>query len=306
MHPLESLVRHRLAEYRRTLGPHVAAQLDDLLRRLKFDREGSYFLGPAAQPVLQLPRWVDASGEPAGEEVVSGAVEAAAMGYLHVRVQDDFMDEGVGEPAEVMVLSDGLFGRHTALLARIVGWREGFWGLFESLWAGYGEGALLERELFARGEGYDEVAFAGVVQRSYPLMLPGAAVLARQGRWDQIGELRGFVEALVAAHQRFHDLVDAEKDLDLGNATYIVQRFGGGGGRETLRRRLFLEGGFDVVVGEVLADLERARDRAWAMGMDDAVAFVDERSELVVRTQHDVFHALFEQILASGSQEPED
>lgn len=306
MQPLESHVRHRLAEYRRTLGPRVASLLDDLLRRLKFDREGSYFLGPAAQPVLQLPGWVDHSGEPVGEDVVAATVEAAAMGYLHVRVQDDFMDEGVGEAAAVMVLSDGLFGRHQALLAQIAGDHAEFWGLFEELWAGYGEGSLLERELFARGSGYDEEAFGAVVRRSFPLMLPGAAVLVRQGRWDEIAQLRGFVEALVAAHQRFHDLVEAEKDEDLGNATFVVQRFGRGEGRGALRRRLFLEGGFDVVVGEVLGDLGRARDRAWAMGMDAAVAFVDDRSELVVRTQHDVFHALFEQILASGSGEPEE
>ena len=240
MDPLESLVRHRLAEFRRSLGPHLAFALDGLLRSLKLHREGSYFLGPAAQPVLQLPGWVEASGE---VRVLGGVMAdvaaSAAFGYLHVRLQDDLLDEGTGDPAVVMMLSDVLFARHQALLWRVVGDHGEFRTLFEELWVAYAESSLLEHELFERRTGYDEAAFAQVQRRSHPLMLPGAAVLVCQGRWGELGRLREYVVALVAAHQRFHDLVDAQEDLRLGRVRRrgaeqaVVPRGGlrrGGGG----------------------------------------------------------------------------
>lgn len=305
MDPLESLVRHRLAEFRRSLGPHLAFALDGLLRSLKLHREGSYFLGPAAQPVLQLPGWVEASGE---VRVLGGVMAdvaaSAAFGYLHVRLQDDLLDEGTGDPAVVMMLSDVLFARHQALLWRVVGDHGEFRTLFEELWVAYAESSLLEHELFERRTGYDEAAFAQVQRRSHPLMLPGAAVLVCQGRWGELGRLREYVVALVAAHQRFHDLVDAQEDLRLGNPTFIVQRFGGEYDVAAQNKRLFLEGGFDEVVGEVLADLDRAAEGAAALGMDGAVAFVGQRRSLVTRTQQSVFRSLFEQILESGTKEP--
>jgi hypothetical protein len=305
MDPLESLVRHRLAEFRRSLGPHLAFALDSLLRRLKFDREGSYFLGPAAQPVLQLAGWVEASGE---KEVHRGVMEdvvaSAAFGYLHVRLQDDLLDEGTGDPAIVMMLSDVLFARHSGLLLGAVGHHREFWGVFEELWSAYAEASLLEHELFEKGTGYDEAAFAEVQRRSHPLMLPGAAVLACQGRWGEVGRLREFVVALVGAHQRFHDLVDAQEDLRLGNPTFIVQRFGGEYDAAAQNRRLFFEGGFDRVVSEVMADLDVARERAEAMGMASAVEFVQQRRAFIEQTQRSVFQSLFEQILESGPAVP--
>ena len=298
MEPLESTVRSRLAAFRQSLGPLLGRALDEMQERLEFGRSGSYFLAPAAQPVLQLPGWVEASvGTWLSPRISDTLVESAAVAYLHVRLQDDLLDEGVGDPATVMMLSDVLFTRHQGLLARVVGEDAGFWELFEDLWRGYGEASLLEQALFESAAGYDEAGFVQVQQRSHPLMLPGAAVLAKQGRWGEVGELRGFVEALVAAHQRFHDLVDAQEDLRLGNPTYVVQRFGGLEGAEAFWKRLFLEGGFDEVVTEVMADLDVAVERAEAMGMGAAVAFVEERRGLVRKTQQAVFRRLFEQIL---------
>jgi hypothetical protein len=305
MDPLESLVRHRLAEFRRTLGPHLAFAFDTLLRRLKFYREDSYILGPAAQPVLQMSGWVEASGE---VRVLGGVLEdvaaAAAFGYLHVRLQDDLLDEATGDPAVVMMLSDVLFARHSGLLLSAVGHHREFWALFEEVWSAYAEASLLEHDLFERRSGYDEAAFAEVQRRSHPLLLPGAAVLVSQGRWQEIGGLREFVVALVAAHQRFHDLVDAQDDLRFGNPTFIVQRFGGEYDVAAQNKRLFLEGGFDEVIGEVRADLDRAARSAEALGMTGAVEFVRQREELITRTQQSVFRSLFEQILESGNGEP--
>jgi hypothetical protein len=300
---LEGLVDARLLDLRGRLGPHLRAAYDDLARRLGLvpeRRDGpGYFFGPLALPVLQLPAWAGRE-LPAGD--VADLVESAATGYLHVRVQDDLLDEGVGEPGAAMLLAEAFMARHQALLARVVGASDRFWALFERRWWAYGEAMLLERRLHAGEAPYDDAAFAAVLGRSLPLVLPAAAALDRAERWAALPDLEALVAHLARGHQLFHDVTHLDKDRRLGARTFVAWRFGPehGHGHSSIWRRLLLEGGLDQVVAETLAELDLARAAAARADLPEAAASLAERGALVVEIQRETFAALFARILATG------
>lgn len=306
--PGEAEVRRRLSAFRQRLGPELSAVFDALAARLGLfrssEREG-YFSHPMALPVLELPQWVAARTSRQGAAIapmaVANLVEAAAVGYLHVRVQDDWFDEAVGEPGAVMMLSDALFARHQALLAREIPFGSAFWERFEEIWLGYGEAMLLERRLHKGTEPYDARAFRRVLARSRPLVLPPAAALFVASHPEDVEALERFSAALVAAHQLFADLLDAEKDQEHGNRTHVLFRLGGeaDGDREAgaLRIALYSQGGFDAIVSDALEELEQARRAADALGIPEAARFCEERAQHMIEFQVRVFEGFFSGLL---------
>jgi len=303
---LQAEVLERLAVQGEALGPLLGGAWTRLAARLRLgEREPGYFLHPLAFPILQLPAW---AAERAGGAFPGGLTldvcEAAAAGYLHVRVQDDRMDEGIGEGAATELLSDTLLTRHQRLLAGVVGGRAAFWDRFEVTWRAYAEAMLRERALHD-GEGtYDSEAFDAVMDRSRPLALPPAAIWIRAGLDALLPALDEYVSSLSISHQLFTDLIDAERDLAAGNLTWVVRRMGitsadaglpGALGR--LRRALYLEGGFDRIMKEAVAGLDRAAAAAARMGLPPASdAYLERRRALMAASQRQVFQALFDRL----------
>ena len=288
----------RLASLRARLGPELGAAFEALSTRLRlFD--GGYFSHPLGLPVLELPGWAAEHAGRCGAAIdpatTMNLVEAAAVGYLHVRIEDDWFDEGIGEPGAAMMLSDALFVRHQGLLAREIPRGDGFWDLFEEVWRGYGEAMLLERRLH-KGEGVRDVgAFHEVLARSRPLILPAAAILFAAGRAHDLAALERLCAALIAGHQLFVDLLHAEKDRALGNITHVLGRLGGGPGLEAaaLRTELFVRGGFDAVVSDARQEIARARGAAVELAMPEAVRFLDGREQYMTQVQRRVFEVFF-------------
>ncbi|KYF74252.1 geranylgeranyl pyrophosphate synthase [Sorangium cellulosum] len=328
---LEAEVLRRIAALRGRLGGELGALFDELAARLRlFEGEPGegYFSHPMALPVLELPLWVATRfGAPAPGAGSRGLpplavdlAEAAAVGYLHVRIEDDLLDEGLGEPGAAVLLSGALFARHQALLARSLPGGSAFWDLFEEVWFGYGEAMLLERRLHRGGGARDADTFRRVLARSRPLVLPAAAALFALARPERLASLEAFVSALAAAHQLFADLLHAEKDRAIGNATYVLSRLGAqveprgdgpprsggaaraddeprrttdGGGATALRAALFARGGFDAILEEARCELARAEDAAGALELPEAVRFCKERAQYMAEIQRRVFLAFF-------------
>ncbi|MDC0683261.1 geranylgeranyl pyrophosphate synthase [Sorangium atrum] len=326
---LEAEVLRRLASFRARLGSGLGALFDELAARLRlFEGEpgDGYFSHPTALPVLELPLWVATrpggpplardAGSPALPPLAVDLAEAAAVGYLHVRIEDDLLDEGVGEPAATVLLSGALFARHQTLLARVLPGGSAFWGLFEEVWLGYGEAMLLERRLHRGAGPQDGATFRRVLARSRPLVLPAAAALFALSQAEHLAALEEFVSALVAAHQLFADLLHAEKDRDFGNTTYVLSRIwalaaadaappsgdvvSAGPRRDqemrsatALRARLFARGGFDAILEEARCELARAEVAAGALGLPEAARFCREREQYMVAIQRRVFLAFF-------------
>jgi hypothetical protein len=317
---LEAEVLARLSAFRGRLGGELGALFDALAARLRLFEGGpgaGYFSHPMALPVLQLPLWLAARhGEPAAPLVTSLA-EAAAAGYLHVRIEDDWFDEAIGEPGAAMLLSGALFARHQALLARELPRASAFWGLFEEVWLGYAEAMLFERRLHKGAGAHDAGAFQRVLARSRPLVLPAAAALFALDRAEALPVLESFVSALSAAHQLFADLVCAEKDRALGNTTHVLFRLGASGDRgpgatgagasesdrglAALRAALFVRGGFDDILDEARRELGRAESAAAALALPGATRFLAARGRYMGEIQRKVFLAFFDALQRSAA-----
>jgi hypothetical protein len=204
---------------------------------------------------------------------VLDCIEAAATGYLHVRVQDDLMDEGVGEAGPAMLLAEALFLRHQTLLARLVPLGSGFWSRFQTRWLAYNEAMLLEQHLHRSGGVTDAASFDQVLQRSWPLSLPAAAVLA---------------------------LAAVPDGAELDKALHLFTKGGRDGGERDareLRRRLMLGGGVDEVVAEIHQDLDRAVEAARVLDSEEACRFVEARRAFMADVQRKAFEGLFERLL---------
>lgn len=289
-----------------TWGPELAASFGRFAERIHlFDQEGpGYFGHPLALPVIQLPVWAAQAARRRGARIadaaVMDAVEAAALGYLHVRLQDDLLDEGVGEPAEVSLLATALLLRHEALLRRSAGTRQAFWERYAAVWAGYAEAMLFERALFQREGVTTEAQFLRVLDRSQPLELPPAAILAGAGRcaapgWSEA--LPRLVRDLARAHQLFMDLVDVFKDQRNGNRTLVLNRLERAGAG-SLAAALLGPQGLDAVVAEAGEALDAAEQEARALDWPALIGFIAARRAAMRSAQDDFFRAFFAQIIS--------
>jgi hypothetical protein len=300
-----------LRAFRDGLGPILGRAFDGLADRLELRGAGAaaYFDHPLALPVLELPSWAADLARSRGVEVPSAAVEsavaAAAFGYLHVRVEDDLLDEGTGEGPETLLLSHALFSAHLAELGRAAppGSRA-FWDLVSATWRGYAEAMALERRLQSGLDEWTEERFERVLDRTMPLALPPAALLAAAGLEVDLPALLDLARHVARAHQLHVDLVDVEKDAANGNRTWIGQRLGATAGQDALRRRLFAGGGLDALAGEVFAGLAAARERATSLGLDGLAAWISRREALVEWMLRDVFRTFFDHLLLSSPDEP--
>jgi hypothetical protein len=225
-------------------------------------------------------------------------LESAALGYLAVRVQDDLIDEGVGDPPEAALLASALLSRHLALLGR----GGALPALVEERWLAYHDAMLLERGLSRdAARVYDEALFARVLARTGPLAVPPAVALLEAGRASALPPLLDFCDALASAHQRLLDLLDARKDLANGNLSPTVRRFRGSGEPGAMARALFLEGGFDACIQEAFAELDRAGEAARAWGCPSALDYLKARRRDAMTRQEAAFRTFFDEVLRSGA-----
>jgi hypothetical protein len=271
--PLAAHVREAIAGFRRAVAPGLRAALDAFLSARDLDIEADPLRNftRTAQPVVHLPVWTARAVVARGAELPGGsleaAVDAAVFGYLCAQVEDDGLEDRSGPPARWVLLSHALLVRHQAALVSAAGAAPAFWSRYTDRWLRYAGAASA-----LAGAGPERGAErAAARDRACPLLLPAAALLTRTGQVDLLGRLEDMVQGSTDAAQLFDDLLDAPEDLRRARSTYVVRTMGGEQGAEALRRRLYLEGGFDAVLDEALAALAKALDAAAAIDMTDAV-----------------------------------
>jgi hypothetical protein len=286
----------RLAELRQSLGPALTDLLDQLLERHGWTGEWNRLLNPLGQPVAQLPYWTAEIVSHESEilsPILDDLAEAAIVGYLHVRVQDDLIDEGGWPVEQAVLLSEALLIRHVSLLARQAGTSQRFWSYFEKKGWDYCDATLLERRLLDPGSTYGEAEFDSVLRRSLALIIPSSVVLDRIDRWDLIEPLEDMVRHMVRSGQLIDDLIDAADDLGKGNHTWVVRRMGGGDGRGALLNRLGLEGGFDEIVDDINREVDAAIEAAARLDAHSTVSWLTARRAAVAKVQEGFFARLF-------------
>ncbi|RME22539.1 MAG: geranylgeranyl pyrophosphate synthase [Deltaproteobacteria bacterium] len=295
---LRGIIRERLARWGGGLGPTLRQAWEALWHRLRLDQD--YFGHPLALPVLELPLW-QFQGDPRvrarGEDAMLDAAESAAAGYLHVRIQDDLLDEGTaaGDAGQLM-LAEALGARHQRLCMQLAGGAAAFASLFEARWTAYAEAMALDSALGASDGVIDRATEAVLLQRTAPLVLPAAALAAPVAP-ETLGPLDTIVTRLAAAHQLVTDAIDVEKDLRNGNQSLVLARMGAEHGADHVRRALYVEGGLDRIHAEARAELEAARDRAPLAGVPGLAQWVDQRIAVMERVRAEAFRALFAQLV---------
>jgi hypothetical protein len=278
-------IRDRLLALRGRLAKDLLPAFDALVARRGFSSsESDPLFHPLGHPLASFPTWVaTAVGRDTADDEprLLDLIEATVAGYLYVRVHDDRLDEGIGDPDESLFLADAFLVRHQTLLARHVGSSRRFWGMFEQVADEYAAAMLLERSLMQVGATYGAHEFDLVLGRSRPLVLPGVAVLDVAGRWDLVEPLQRFVHHAVRATQLVDDLLDCEIDRAAGRLTWVVRRLGGDVSAAEMAHTL-LAGGIDEIVADALGDVDASDAAAAEVGMDDARAWLDaRRSEIV-------------------------
>ena len=284
----------RLERLRSSLNPSLAELLVRLLERHGWTGDWGRLLNPLGQPVVQLPYWTaEIASAGIATSVLDDLAESAVIGYLHVRVQDDLIDEGGWPVQDALLLSEALLIRHVSMLARHAGASDRFWNYFDAKGWDYCDAMLLERGLLDPASPYLEADFDLVLRRSAALAIPSAVVLDLADRWDLLAGLEDLVWYVVRSGQLVDDLIDAADDLDRGNHTWVVRRLGGGGGRAALLNRMGIGGGFDEIIGDIKKDLGSADDAAVRLGAHSVEPWLDARRAAVVNLQESFFARLF-------------
>jgi len=235
---------------------------------------------PAAQPLAGVPLWVHEALGGAGDarEALVDLGESAICGYLRVRLLDDLIDEGEGEPATVALLGGTLLLRHVQLLQR---WApsERMARLVSAAWSDHAEAVLLERRLVADRGDTTERQWEQILSQGRPLALAGAALLDRADRWDLLPALETLVFECVRSGQVLNDFGDALADYAAGRQTWVVKQLAGDGGGLSILAA-YMTGG-PALLGPVLDDsLTRAVEAADALGSRGAAVFLANRREL--------------------------
>jgi hypothetical protein len=301
---ITALVDDALLGVRARCGPELHAAFDSLMERHGWLRgeDPEYYLGVNSQPVLVLPLWLADRFAPP-PDILGAVLQASWLGYAAVRVQDDHMDEGLGDAVETMFLGQAYYAAHQRALVKVVGDASDYWERFEDIWAGYGAAMLLERRLLRPDAALGAPEYDAILKRSLPLLLPSAALLHRSGAWEDMDDLTALVMSAVRAAQLFNDGMDARDDLRGGRWTWVVRRFGGADGEAALMRTMVLGGGIDTVFAESSADLDAAAAAARRLGLPGGVAWIERRQEMMTAALRSALDALFARLLSSASPE---
>lgn len=215
----------------------------------RLDLGAGFFAHPMSLPVIELPGWLCVE---APEGAVDAAGRSAVSGYLYARLMDDLVDgdRGRGEAVPDALLAGALMGHHLDQLATAAGDAAcRVLSVASARWARFAAAMVAEHQHRACGEPLDD---ATALDRSRPLVLPVLAVRAHMGL--PTDDLLPLIDVLVGSHQRFNDLVDADRDRAHGHHTPAVAML--------QRADALSSGAVDAYVDGILADLDRCAGHA--------------------------------------------
>lgn len=290
-----------LDEWGARLSPPLREGWSALAAGLRLREGRGYFLHPLALPVIQLPLWLGAGPARLSDARIVAAIGAAVAGYLHVRIQDDLLDEGEGlerhTAGRTLMLAEALLARHHRLLVEASQGQQDFAVLTEESWIAYAQAMALESALAGdeAATPIDEAVFKRLLDRSAPLLLPPASLLGPG--LPGLADLTVLCQDLARSHQLFTDMIDAERDLRNGNRSFVLDRMGAAAGSARVAHRLYAEGGLDEVMTEALAALDRAMAAADRLGLEGASAWAEARRRTMEQARQQAFEAFFRGLL---------
>jgi hypothetical protein len=228
---IKILVDRHLAEARKAMLPRVRNAFDGLLReRRLLEPDPAPYFEALGHPLFELPVWVAGrlkdEGVQTPVETLSDVLGISALGYLHARAQDDWLDGASREDPTLIAVAESLLTLCNRLLVKVVGSSSRFWGFYCEVLNDYAE-SLLHTDELRRGKApVSRSTFEQLLAQSKPLMIPSAALLDRADRWELCPHLEEFVFAATAAAQLYNDLTDIYQDRQMGHRTWTIEAIG--------------------------------------------------------------------------------
>lgn len=228
---IKVLVDRQLTEAREAMSPRVRTAFDDLLRQRRLlEPDPAPYFESLGHPLFELPVWVAArlrdDGFETTADTLADVLGVSALGYLHARAQDDWLDGASRDDPTLIALAESLLALCNRLLVSVVGSSPRFWASYCAVLNDYAESLLHTDELRRCREPVSRSTFERLLAQSKPLMLPSAALLDRADRWDLCPHLEEFVFSAVAAAQLFNDLTDVYADREMGHRTWTIEAIG--------------------------------------------------------------------------------
>lgn len=208
----------RLETYPAPLDQQVKA-----LRRYIDAPAREYFSRPDAPPLLLLPIWLGSRLKP---EVLRDLIEATALLYLFIRIQDDVLDEPETRGhTDWLLLGNALLWDALALLRTNVSNAE-FWSASRNAWLVFNSATLAERvQLFSPAPpSYDDVLFEKHCRKVAMAELPLLFVLSLENRLHLSGHVTALISHLGVAYGLTNDVIGFRRDVAAGMRTHLIDR----------------------------------------------------------------------------------
>lgn len=256
-----------------------------------FDKAGpGYFSLPDAAPLLHLPLWMDRGLAP---EVMDDILEATALAYAYVRIQDNVIDEpdGRGHPP-LLLVANGLLWDALALYRSRADAH--FWDVARCAWFTFSEETEAERRQLATDGPYPHAAFVRHARKCALAEVPLYAVMGASGDWRGEAHVAPLIHALGRSYGCINDVWGHERDLLSGGRTWLLSH-----ARELAREATGLADPpmqavrdalvrtpvMEELVAESIRTLDGARAPAAALGMPVFEAFVAQRAVRLLEVQ---------------------
>jgi hypothetical protein len=253
-HEIKVHVDQHLLVARATMLPRVRNAFDRLLQeRGLLSSDPAPYFSPLGHPLFELPVWVagrlDDEGIETPSEVLSNVLGVSALGYLHARAQDDWLDGCAAADPTLIAVAEALIALCNQLLTSVVGASTRFWRYYSQILNEYAESLLDMAEVRKKQAPISRSTFERLLAQSRPLVIPSAALLDRGDRWHLRDHLEEFVLTATASSQLFNDLTDLYRDRDMGHRTWTTDSVG-----ESAAGELWLE-----VAGETSNEQQAGR-----------------------------------------------
>lgn len=201
------------------LPPQLAVLGKQFRASIRAD-DRAYFSSPDAAPLLFLPIWLARADDDALDDIL----EASALAYWYVRIQDNVIDEPAERGHSPYLLLANIFIWDALELWRKRISSERFWALSRAAWTRFSDETEGERACIAGRSAYSESAFVRHAGKVALAEIPIFAVMAVSDDWRGADCVPPLVHALGQAYGRLNDVLGHERDLRTNGHTYLLAK----------------------------------------------------------------------------------
>jgi hypothetical protein len=248
----------------------------------------AFFSGPDAGPLLHFPIWLAGRSL---QKSLPDLLEATALAYFYVRIQDNVVDEPAtrGKPP-LLLLGNVLLTDAIDLLADFTPSPQ-FWGNARAAWTLFSEETERERRQIATANIYSVAAFRRHSRKVALARIPLYAVLARTKQSGQVAlrQVDQLIDCMGEAYGLVNDVLGRSRDLASGANTHLLataramlprsrQR-----DSKSVERVLIAQPLFESFLARAIAIHRRALPLGEALGIRAMRLFTEER---IARIEH--------------------